>query len=90
MVPPSFQFETPSPAIAALSTPFVILRPVPVMSVTTSAPILNEVAARLVVVAFVTVALVPRSDAMVELVRMLFVAKRFVDDAFVVVPLVAV
>ena len=57
------QFDTPS--ASAESTPFVTERLLPVISVITSAPILNVVAARLVVVAFVMVAFVPRSEVIV-------------------------
>jgi hypothetical protein len=89
-VPLYVQFETPSAVDAALRMPFVTLRLVPVISVITSFPILNEVAARFVVVAFVMVALVPRRDAMVPALALKIDAKRFVDDAAVVVPAVAV
>ncbi len=63
------------PLADAERTPFVTERLVPVISVMISEPILNEVAARFEVVAFV---------------KMLFVLKRFVEDAAVVVPAVAV
>lgn len=83
------------PLAVALSTPFVTERFVPVISVITSLPILNDVAARLVVVAFVIVAFVPRNAESVafvpkRLVKVPVVLKKFVDDAAVVVPEFAV
>lgn len=66
----------------ALRTPFVTERPVPVMSVTTSPPSLNEPDTfMLVEVALVIVAFVPRSDARYALVAVRPVEEAFVDEA---------
>jgi hypothetical protein len=85
---PAVSTQCEPPDADAVRAPFTTERFVPVMSVITSEPILNEVAARFVLVAFVVVAFVPRSVAMVAFVSVLLVAKKFVDDAFVVVPFV--
>lgn len=81
LVPSKSQLEEPPPV--ALSTPFVTERLVPVMSVMTSKPILNELAARLVVVAFEIVASVPKSEPKKPVVAVRIEEKKFVDVAAV-------
>ena len=81
-VPSNDQFETPSAVEATLRVPFVTLRFVPVMSVMTSEPILNEpVAAMFVDVAFVMFAFVPEIPVVDAYVKLAFVPEIPVDDA---------